>query len=87
MEEAGVIKAFQAFIQFMVALKDGLNIKTLVGTMKNKLETLVESKPPKYYKEKLKNSAVEALRNNVFIYNKRQEGLFIKREKDFKGFN
>lgn len=58
-------RGIQAFVQFMVALKDGLDIKTLVGTMKNKLENQIESKPPKYYKEKLKNSAGEAIRNNV----------------------
>lgn len=58
-------QGIQAFIQFMVALKDGLDIKTLIGTMKNKLNESVESKPPKYYKERLKNSIGEAVRNNV----------------------
>ena len=33
--------------------------------MTNHLEDQVESKPPKYYKEKLKTSAGEAIRNNV----------------------
>jgi len=54
-----------AFIQFMVALKDGLDIKTLIGTMTNKLQDPVESKPPKHYLEKLKSSAGEAVRDNV----------------------
>ena len=58
-------RGIAAFIQFMVALKDGLDIKTLVGTMTNKLEDPVESKPPKYYLEKLKSSAGEAVRDNV----------------------
>ena len=58
-------RGIQVFIQFMVALKDGLDMKTLVGTMKNKLETQIETKPPKYYIEKHKASAGEAARNNV----------------------
>jgi len=33
----------------MVALKEGLHIKTLAGTMKNKLEAQVESNSTKYY--------------------------------------
>ena len=55
----------QVFIQFMVALKDGLDIKTLLGTITNHLEDQIETKPPKYYKEKLKTSAGDAIRNNI----------------------
>ena len=58
-------QGIQAFVQFMVALKDGLDIKTLVGTMTKKLEDSSENKPPKYYKERLRSSVGEAVRNNV----------------------
>ena len=40
------------------------NMKTLVGTMKNKLKDAV-GKPPKYYAEELKSSFREAIRDNV----------------------
>jgi len=54
-----------AFIHFMVALKDGLDIKTLVGKMESKLKDIEEKKPPKHYVEKLKSSIGEATRHNV----------------------
>lgn len=53
------------FIQFMVALKDGLDIKTLIGTMENRLVKTEEKKPRQRYVEKLKSSVGEAVRNNV----------------------
>ena len=49
----------------MVALQEGLDIKTLVVTTTNKLEDSLERIPPKHYLEKLKSSAGEALRDNV----------------------
>ena len=58
-------RGIQAFIQFMVALKDGLDIKMLIGTMRNRLDESAESHPPKYYKERLTSSVGEAVRNNV----------------------
>jgi len=58
-------RGIAAFIQFMVALKDGLDIKTLVGTMTNKIKNPVENKPPKHYIERLKSSVGEATRDNV----------------------
>lgn len=54
-----------AFIHFFVALKDGLDIKTLVGKIENRLKDGKETKPPKHYVEKLKSSAGEAARQNV----------------------
>ena len=58
-------KGIASFIRFMISLKDGLDIKTLVGTMTNKLDEAVETNPPKYYRERLKSSVGEAVRNNV----------------------
>ena len=55
----------QASIQFMVALRDGLDINTLIGTQTKEIDELAEDKSPKYYKEKLKASAGEAIRHNV----------------------
>lgn len=54
-----------AFIHFMVALKDGLDIKTLVGKMESKLKNIEETRAPKHYVEKLKSSVGEATRHNV----------------------
>lgn len=49
----------------MAGLKDGLDIKTLIGRMSSKLKDNGEEKPPKHYAEKLKSSTGEATRNNV----------------------
>ena len=59
------LKGVTPFIQSMVALKDGLDIKTLVGTMENRLKETEEKKPQNRYVEKLKSSVGEATRNNV----------------------
>ena len=58
-------RGITAFIHFMVALKDGLDIKTLVGKMESKLQDAEEKKPPRHYVEKLKSSVGEATRHNV----------------------
>jgi len=58
-------RGITAFIYFFVALKDGLDIKTLVGKMEGRLEDSKDTKPPKHYVEKLKSSAGEATRHNV----------------------
>ena len=58
-------KGIAAFIRFMIALKDELNIKTLVGIMTTRLEETMETTLPNYYKERLKSSVGEAVRNNV----------------------
>lgn len=58
-------KGIAPFIQFMVALKDGLDMKTLVGTMENRLKKTEEKKPRNRYVEKLRSSVGEATRNNV----------------------
>ena len=57
-----------SFIQLMVALKDGLDIKTLIGTIK-KLKDTVEN-PPKYNVEKHRETT-------SLINNKQQGDLFI----------
>ena len=53
------------FIEFMSALKDGLDIKTLVGTMTNKFESQKEQKPRKHYVERPTRNMGEVTRNNV----------------------
>lgn len=58
-------RGISAFIHFLVALKDGLDIKTLVGKMENKLKETEEKKPPKHYVERLKSSVGEATRQNI----------------------
>lgn len=58
-------RGIQAFIRFMIALKDGLDIKTLVGTMTQKIEDSSENKPPKFYNERLTSCVGEAVRNNI----------------------
>ncbi len=59
-------KGMYAFIRFMVGLIDGLDIKTLVGTMSS---CLVEDKPtdkhPKSYRETLKKSIGQSTRQNL----------------------
>lgn len=49
----------------MSALKDGLDIKTLVGTMTNKFEWQKEQKSPKNYVERPISNVGEVTRNNV----------------------
>lgn len=50
------------FIRFMVGLMDGLDIKTLVGTMSNHLvDDEPAEKKPKYYREKLTKVSVKRL--------------------------
>ncbi|QUW21284.1 UPF0236 family protein [Sporosarcina sp. Marseille-Q4063] len=58
-------RGITAFIDFFVGLKDGLDIKTLAGKMENRPTDSAETKPPKHYVEKLKNSVGEAARQNV----------------------
>lgn len=56
------------FINVMVALKDNLEIKTLQGILEQSLEVTQQNddtKPPKHFVEKLKESAAEATRNNL----------------------
>jgi hypothetical protein len=60
------------FIDIMVALKDDLEIETLQGILEKTLESTQESKetkPPKHFIEKLKDSAAEATRNNLGYLN------------------
>lgn len=61
-------KGLDRFIDVMVALKDQLEIKTPQGILtqgnENK-ENSKHEKPPKYFVEKLKDSAQEATRNNM----------------------
>jgi hypothetical protein len=56
-------QGIEAFIDFMVGLKDDLDIHTMFGKMEPKKET--SPNQPKYYEEKLKNSVGEATRNNL----------------------
>ena len=63
-------KGLDKFMDLMVALKDGLEIKTLQGRLKQALKSQEKSiknqeKPPKYFIEKLKDSAAEATRHNM----------------------
>jgi hypothetical protein len=59
-------KGIDAFIRFVVGLKDGLDIKTLVGTMTKRLEENESSnRKPKYYLEKLTKTAGQATRQNI----------------------
>ncbi|XQY93271.1 ISLre2 family transposase [Metabacillus sp. HB246100] len=54
-----------AFIDFMIGLKDQLEIKTILGTLNHTVE--FPSQPtPKYYVEKLKSTVGEATRNNLW---------------------
>lgn len=53
------------FIDVMVALKDGLEIKTLHGILEHSLEQEETEKPPKHFVEKLTDSVAEATRGNV----------------------
>ncbi|MCD8508762.1 MAG: UPF0236 family protein, partial [Bacillus sp. (in: Bacteria)] len=69
-------KGLDKFIGLMVALRDRLEVKTLKGRLNQVLElpegktSKEESKPPKYFVEKLKNSAAEATRNNMaYLHN------------------
>jgi len=74
-----------AFIDFMVGLKDKLEIKTLLGKMNNPDKEAI-GKQPKYYVEKLKNSAGEATRNNL-MYLTREKGKPVYRAlKALQGF-
>ena len=59
-------KGIDAFIRFMAGLKDGLDIKTLIGTMSKRLEEEEQNnKKPKYYREKLTKTAGQATRQNI----------------------
>ncbi|CAI9393860.1 TPA: ISLre2 family transposase [Acinetobacter baumannii] len=59
-------KGIDAFIRFMVGLKDGLDIKTLIGTMTKRLEEKESNHiKPKYYREKLTKTAGQATRQNI----------------------
>jgi glycosyltransferase involved in cell wall biosynthesis len=64
-------KGLDKFIDVMVALKDQLVIKTLHGKLESVFDvqegktSRQEEKPPKYFVEKLKDSAAEATRNNM----------------------
>lgn len=59
-------KGMYPFIRFMVGLMDGLDIKTLVGTMSNHLvDDEPAEKKPKYYREKLTKSIGQATRQNI----------------------
>lgn len=59
-------KGMYAFIRFMVGLMDGLDIKTLVGTMSNRLvdDESTDNKP-KSYREKLTKSVGQSTRQNL----------------------
>lgn len=61
---AWVEQGIQAFLNFMVGLKDELPITTLFGAMGEKHEPLDHPKP-KFYKEKLTNAIGEATAGNI----------------------
>jgi hypothetical protein len=54
-----------AFIDFMIGLKDQLEIKTILGTLNSIVESQSQS-TPKHYVEKLKSTVGEATRNNLW---------------------
>lgn len=58
-------KGLLPFIDAMIAFNDDLDIKTVMGTIFNRLEDEEEPNPPKYYKEKITKSVVEAKRQNI----------------------
>lgn len=59
-------KGLDKFIDVLVALKDRLEIKTLQGRIESAAEEQNQKNhAPKYFIEKLKDSAAEATRNNI----------------------
>jgi len=58
-------RGIECFIDFMVALKDNLEIKTLLGRINTEDENEINQSQPKHYVEKLKSSVGEATRNNL----------------------
>lgn len=64
-------KGIQAFIDFMVGMKDELEIKTILGRINPNDQTASVSQP-KYYVEKLKSSVGELTRNNLSYLNQQK---------------
>lgn len=64
-------RGLDKFVDVMVALKDKLEIRTLQGYLKQTLDIhedkkkRIQEKPPRYFIEKLKDSAQAAIRNNI----------------------
>ena len=58
-------QGLEAFIDFMVGLKDALDIKTRIGKMTNKLDKRKSDSSPKFYREKLTSTVGEATRQNI----------------------
>ena len=78
-------KGIQAFIDFMIGLKDNLEIKTILGRINEKDQT--SSGPqPKYYVEKLKNSVGEVTRNNLMYLNREKGKPIYQALKALQGF-
>lgn len=60
-----VDKGVSAMITGLVATLDSLALKTLFGRVESWTESKKEKNPPKYYKEKIKNTVGEATRDNL----------------------
>lgn len=65
-------KGIQTFIDFMIGMKDHLEIKTILGQI-NPVNENPTATQPKYYVEKLKSTVGEATRNNL-LYLKQERG-------------
>lgn len=59
--DAGVL----AFLETMIAFKDGMDLLTTFGRIAGKPESGLKGQPPRHYVEKLKDSIGEATRKNV----------------------
>ena len=57
-------KGIQAFLNFMVGLKDNLPIKTILGSFERTTQQQEDSKP-KFYKEKLTKAVEEVTVDNI----------------------
>lgn len=79
-------KGIAPFIQFMVALKDGLAIKTLVSTMEHRLHKGEVKRSRTSYVEKLKSSVGEITRNNVAYLNQATGKPIYQALKGLQGF-
>lgn len=78
-------KGIQAFMDFMIGLKDHLEIKTILGHIKD--EDKAPSAPqPKYYVERLKSSVGEATRSNLKYLNREKGKPIYQALKVLQGF-
>lgn len=78
-------KGIQSFLDFMIGLKDNLEIKTILGRINDKDQTPLTSQP-KHYVEKLKSSAGEATRNNLMYLNREKGKPIYQALKALQGF-